>query len=166
MGELFGKLLRTFAIELERFEDRVVALLREAIPGLSREILPEWETDLGLPDSCSPLASTEEERARICHAKYTGYYSGQNKQFFIDYALSLGAVIEVYEYLGYGSVFRVDKNRVDRMPIYGIDGSRLWSITAKFKWIIKVISIGDVSLEYLKCRISQVAPAHTVIIWI
>jgi len=161
----FGKLLMSFAVELEKFEDRITDLIREAIPGLSRELLPEWESDLGLPDICSPLAATQEERAKICHAKYTGNYYGQSKQFYIDYALSLGAIIIITEYYGYGSVFRVDNNRVDRTPIEGIAGARLWSITSKFKVIFHVISLSDISLEYLKCRINQIAPAHVQIIW-
>lgn len=163
--KIIGKILMAFATELERFEDRVVALRREAIPGLSRELLSEWETDLGLPDSCSPLAGTEAERAQIAHAKYTGDYSGQSKQFFVDYAASLGALVTVTEYTGAGSVFRVDVNRVDRMPVFGIDGARLWSVGARFRWIVTVYSLGDVSLEYLQCRFNQLKPAHTEIVW-
>lgn len=160
-----GKLLLSFAEELERFHDRVTDLLRESIPGLSRELLTEWEETLGLPDSCSPLAPTIEERAQIAHAKYTGNYYGQSRQFFIDYALSLGAIITISEYSGYGSVFRVDKNRVDRTPLEGIAGARLWSATSRYKWTIHVLSLGTISLEYLQCRIEQIKPAHTVIIW-
>jgi uncharacterized protein YmfQ (DUF2313 family) len=166
LGKYFGKLLMVFAIELEKFEQRVTDLRREAIPGLSRELLTEWERDLGLPDICSPLAATIEERAQICHAKYTGNYYGQSKQFFIDYASKLGALITIQEYSGAGSVFRVDTNRVDRMPIVGIDGARLWSTTAKFRIKITIVSVnGNVSEQYIKCRLRQIAPAHIEIVW-
>ena len=154
LGRYFGKLLMVFAIELEKFEQRVTDLRREAIPGLSSELLTEWERDLGLPDICSPLAATIEERSQICHAKYTGNYYGQSKQFFIDYASKLGALITIQEYSGAGSVFRVDTNRVDRMPIVGIDGARLWSTTAKFRIKIIIVSVnGNVSEQYIKCRL-------------
>lgn len=163
--KIIGKILMAFAVELERLEERVIALRREAIPGLSRELLTEWERDLGLPDVCSTLAATVEERAQIAHAKYTGNYFGLNKDFFIEYAESLGFTITVTEYIGAGSVFRVDVNRVDRMPLIGVDGARLWSKVAKFRWIVTVYSAGDVSLEYLKCRFEQLKPAHTEIVW-
>jgi len=161
-----GKLLMAFAVELEKFEDAVTDLRREAVPGLSRSLLDRWETDLGLPDDVPLPYQSVEERAQIAHAKYTANYSGQSKEFFIEYAAKLGAVITIQEYAGYTSIFRVDKNRVDRMPVEGIDGSRLWSLHSKYKWTIEVISLDTVSLEYLQYRIGEIAPAHTIIIWI
>jgi uncharacterized protein YmfQ (DUF2313 family) len=165
--KIIGKILLTFAIELEKFEERFTALIREAVPGLSRELLTQWETDLGLPDACTPLASTVEERAQVAHAKYTGNYFGQSTKFFIEYAASLGATIRVKEFTGIGSAFRVDINRVDRMPgtetpAERIFGSRLWNIGSKFKWIIYIDAVfGDVSEAQIKCRIRQLVPAHT-----
>jgi len=167
IDKIIGRILLAFAAELEKFEDRVTALKRESIPGLSRELLPEWEENLGLPDQCSPLAQSLEERAQVAHAKYTGNYYGQSTQFFIDYAASLGADISVKEFTGIGSAFRVDVNRVDRMPgtespTDRIYGSRLWSIGSKFKWVVTILNIsGDVSEEQIQCRIRQLAPAHT-----
>ena len=166
MNKWLGKLLMVFAVELEKLEQRITDLRKEAIPGLSRELLPEWERDLGLPDECSPLAPTEAERAQIAHAKYTGNYYGASKQFFIDYAAKLGATITILEQTGAGSVFRVDINRVDKTDPFGIDGSRLWSSVAKYRITIRIISIwGDVSEQYIKCRIKQIAPAHVEVIW-
>jgi uncharacterized protein YmfQ (DUF2313 family) len=168
---ILGKILMTFAVEMERFQDRVRALIREAVPGLSSELLPEWEQDVGLPDECSPLAQNIEERAQVVHAKFTGNYYGQSKQFFIDYANSLGATIRIKEYSGIGSSFRVNVNRVDRMP--GIEspterifGSRLWSSGSVYKWIIYIDDVfGNVTEDQIKCRIRQVVPAHTELIF-
>lgn len=167
MNKWFGKLLICFAIEFEKLEERITALLKEAIPGLSRELLSEWETDLDLPDVCFTSGQSEAERAQIAHSKYTAPYTGQSKQFYIDYAALLGATVTVTEYSGIGSAFRVDVNRVDRMPGSGtpterIFGSRLWSISSKFKWIVTFVTItGSVSRENIECLIRQKAPAHT-----
>ena len=164
--EWLGKLLLCFAIEFEKFEQRITDLRREAIPGLSNELLTDWENDLGLPDECSPLAPSIGERQRIAHAKYTGNYYGQSKQFFIDYAEKLGALITIQEFTGAGSIFRVDINRVDSTPPYGIDGSRLWSNVAKHRLAITIVNIdGEVSEQYIKCRLQQIAPAHIEIVW-
>lgn len=160
-----SKLLKAFAEELERFYLFTVTLINEAIPGLSRDLLPEWEEDLGLPDLCSPLADTVDERAAIAHAKYYTKYDGQSKQFYIDYAASLGATVTVTNYSGAGAVFRVDVSRVDRTPLEGIDGARLRSKTSRFKWIINVYNTGTVSLEFLQCNFEKLKPAHTELIW-
>ncbi len=165
----FGKLLLCFAIELEKFEQRVTDLLRERVPGLSDELLPEWEKDLALPEPTSTKGQTKNERAQIAHAKYTANYSGQSKQFYVDYAAALGAVITVKEYQGTGAVFRVDVNRVDRMPGAGTpderrDGSRLWSYFAPFKWVITFISItGNVSQTNIEAELRSKSPAHTIL---
>lgn len=169
---IIGKLLRVFGIELECLEDRVTDLKREAIPGLSRELITEWERDLALPDICSNLSGTIEERAQVAHAKYTGLYFGQSAQFYIDYAESLGADITVKQYSGTGSAFRVDTNRVDRMPGTGTPdqrraGSRLWSIGTVYKWLVTIQTVtGEVSEDEIKCRLRQLAPAHTVIYFV
>lgn len=160
-----GKILRAIGEELEHFDSHVVKLLNEAIPGLSRELLPEWEQDLGLPDLCSALATSDEERAAIAHAKYTGKYSGMGKNFYIDYAGKLGATVTITEYIGAFSVFRVNRNRVDRTPDQGIDGARLRSKTSKFKWVVNVYSLGAVSLNYLECIFNELKPAHTQVIF-
>lgn len=161
---LLGKILKAFATELELFQAQVVKLINEAIPGLSRELLPEWEEELGLPDLCSPLTITEEERAAAAHAKYYGKYDGQSKQFYIDYASKLGATITITDFIGATDVFRVSKSRVTRMPApIGIDGSRLRSSGVIFKWVVNVYDTGDVSLEYLQCIFNKLKPAHTLV---
>lgn len=161
-----GKILMAFAAELERFEQMITRLRNEAIPGLSYYLLTDWETDLGLPDVCSKLASTIEARQDIAHAKYTGKYTGMSKQFYIDYAASLGFTITVADNPG-GKPFRVDKSRVDRTPLEGIDGARLASVGVLHKVSITIVGTSPtVSNQYLICRIEQIKPAHIEIVWI
>lgn len=161
---IFGKLLFAFGQELFNFEERINALINNMIPGLSTELLEEWETDLGLPDKCSLQISTLEERQRVAHTKYTIKYTGLSKQFFIDYAKALGSTIKVYDLVGTGQPFRVNKNRVDRTPTGGIDGARLWSIGVTFKWVVE-IQKDDPNKDYLHCRFIQMNPAHMVLVW-
>jgi len=156
-----SKILLAFAEALERLEQRITAFRQEAIPGLSSELLPEWETDLGL----SPGTLSLEERQAIVHAKYTGNYEGQGRQVYIDYAAKLGVLITVQEYGGVGSVFRVDINRVDRMEFIGVDGARLWSLAFRHKWLITVLDLGPMSIESLKAQFELIKPAQTEIVW-
>jgi len=160
-----GKLFQAIGAEFAELESNVIQILNESVPGLSDELLPEWEADLGLPDECSKLAITKEERQAAVNAKYFGKYDGQSKRFYEEYGTSLGATLTITDYTGSAQVFRVDKSRVDRMPVYGIDGARLRSKGAKYKWIVNVYDTGAVSYEYLQCRYNQMKPSHTQLIW-
>jgi uncharacterized protein YmfQ (DUF2313 family) len=51
------RLLSMPAAELAAVDARAAALLAEADPRITSELLPDWETDFGLPDDCSPLES-------------------------------------------------------------------------------------------------------------
>ena len=53
----FMGLLGMPAAELAAVDARVAALLAEADPRATAELLPEWEEAFGLPDDCSPLES-------------------------------------------------------------------------------------------------------------
>jgi len=160
-----GKILQAFASELTELESKIVQIINERVPGLSNELLPEWERDLGLPDECSELAPTQSERVAAVHAKYYGKYDGQSKDFYIQYVADLGGLITITDYTGSTNVFRVDNSRVDRDPVQGVDGARLRSKGSIFKWIVNVYDTGEVSIDYLICRFDQLKPAHTQIIW-
>lgn len=159
----WSTLMTCFALELERMEQQIVDLFAESIPGLSVKLLPEWERMLGLPDKCSPLATTLKERQRIVHTKYTANYNTLSIQFFIDYAASLGSSINVVLSPA-GNIFRVSKNRVDRTPDKGIDGARLGSLRISAQVLIQ-ISNSDPNKDYLVCYFSRIAPAHVRLIW-
>ena len=152
MKNTIGKLFQAFADELANFQAFVTLFLNESIPGLAVELLPEWEADLGLPDECSKEIQTIVERQTAVHAKHTANYSGQHKQFYIDYAAALGINIAVQESFNNRAFFRVDKSRVDRTQADGIDGARVYGVTAVFRWKVTFNTDGSVSQEYLKCK--------------
>jgi len=159
----WSKLMTCFALELERMEQQVVDIYRESVPGLATDLLPDWERMLGLPDECSPLAPTIEERQRIAHLKYTTNYASLNLQFFINYAAALGSSI-VITLSPSGNIFRVDHNRVDRTPERGIDGARLGSLGTSAQ--IKIEMDGsDPNKSYLMCYFNRIIPAHVRIVW-
>ncbi len=162
---VFGKILMTFAHEYYQFTERMTVLFNERIPGLSVELLPEWETDLGLPDECSGQLFSIAIRQRAAHTKYTAKYTGLSKQFYLDYALDLGSTIVIEPVNPGGNPFRVDISRVDRTPAEGVDGARLWSTGINFKWIIKILD-NDPNRHYLRCKFEQIKPAWTQLIWV
>lgn len=162
--KVFGKLLMAFGHEIYNFYERVNNLVNEVIPGLSNELLLEWEIDLGLPDECSSNLGNLEQRQDAAHVKYTQKYSGMSKSFFLEYAEGMGSAITISD-LATSGPFRVNKARVNRTPEDGIDGARLWSAQATFKFIVKILET-DSNKNYLHCRFLQMKPAHMQMIWV
>jgi uncharacterized protein YmfQ (DUF2313 family) len=158
--KVFSKLMSAFAKELEFLEDNIILLLKEAIPGLAVDLLEDWERDLGFPDPCTPLSQTLEQRQRNVHAKYTGQY-GQNPQFYIDYANSLGSTIQIVESGGYGQPFRTgDATTPDKTRV----GNRLYSMQSLHTWVVK-ISPTDPNKSMIICTFNRLKHAHTEIIF-
>lgn len=56
-GSRLSRLLEAPAAELARIEGRAVALLDEADPRLTAEMLTDWERAFGLPNPCAPYES-------------------------------------------------------------------------------------------------------------
>jgi len=86
------------AEEFARVESRSETLLRERDTRYATELLVDHELDLGIPDECSELATTIQQRRNMAHTKLIA--SGrQDKQYFIDLAASLGFTITITEFL-------------------------------------------------------------------
>jgi uncharacterized protein YmfQ (DUF2313 family) len=175
----FGKLLSVFADELSRFEDEVLKLLRETVPGLSSESLDDWETTLKLPDEGTPTSPTLEQRQVYAHMKWTqgkgdlpeGEVFSQNKAFYIQYALSLGIIITI-SWGSTGTVWRWttkyhgEKQRVTHMPTGDIDGSRFRSLNSPFVWYVTVVSDPNGNRSIIEAVFNKVKPAHTQVVFL
>lgn len=177
-SSMLAILMSCFSTECERFAADFNKLLRESVPGLSTEaeLLTDWERIAGLPDECSPLASTESQRQQVVHNKIYTQYSGLTKQFFIDYAAGLNVTITIEDDPG-GSVFRTTHKtgsaiqRVTRMPGSGtpterIDGSRLNSAQTLFTFAVTVTADPDGNQDVLECIFEKLKPANTQMVFI
>lgn len=156
-NDSFSDLLMAFANELDRLDDNLVALQNEAIPGLSNQLLSDWEGVAGLPDECSPLAPTISERQARVHLHITQNKGDpslveftQHASFFIQYALNLGYSITITEPFGF-DVFRVEISRV---------GDRVGGSSIAYTW--KIEGSYDATLQ---CIFNKIKPAHTIIWW-
>lgn len=177
-NSVFGKLLSAFASEIDRFDTDVVSAMTNAIPGLSDStmLLPDWETDLGLPEECMASfydSQTVAQRRAAVHSKYTLKISSLSEQFFIDLAASLGITITILSEGGIGTPFRTDS-----IPALGGDGDvtrvgpeilsaassfRLWSVSRLHHWIVRYPDSHPNS-ELMICYFEKLKPAHTVMI--
>lgn len=105
VGEVWGRaansvmttVLNVIAGEFWRTHTRIDDMLAEADPRQTLEILPEWEVETGLPDMCSGIADTLQERRLSVLQKLTSR-GGQSKAYFIDIAAVLGYTITIDEF--------------------------------------------------------------------
>jgi uncharacterized protein YmfQ (DUF2313 family) len=87
--------------ELARLDARVDDLLQERDTRYTNELLPDYETEYGLPDECSEESGTVEERRNLVRAKALAK-GGLNAQAYIDIAEAYGlnASVQLYPDVG------------------------------------------------------------------
>lgn len=78
--------------EFKRFGDFISDLISEVIPSTSINLLSEWESYLGIPDNCIPLATTLQERRDNVILKLTSL-AYQTEQHLVDLADAYGFTI-------------------------------------------------------------------------
>ncbi|MCU4119288.1 YmfQ family protein [Variovorax sp. N23] len=161
------KTLAGLAPSFERQNARANQLLVDAFPASTFELLPEWESTLGLPDPCAGTSPTVAARRAQVVARLKAI-GGQSVPYFIAYALALGYVITITEF----APARVGVLRAGD-PLYGDDWAHAWQINAQLNTVqymqVGTGVAGD-ALAYwsnavLECQLREVMPAHTVLIF-
>jgi uncharacterized protein YmfQ (DUF2313 family) len=157
------RLLVAPAAELARVEARGAALLDEADPRGTSELLEDWERVAGLPDPClGPAPTIAQRRARL--VQQLTQTRGQSPAFFVAVAQQLGAATaSVTEFREH------DCEQSCEAPVHGPD----W----RFAWLLNLPSVpvtdstaedtcetplrvwGDTTIE---CVVRGLAPAHTI----
>lgn len=146
---------------------RAQQLLEDAFPVTTTELLPEWEATLGLPNKCSGLADTLQQRRNHVVAKFAGQ-GGQSAPYFTAFAANLGFTITVSEF----APFRAGFNRAGQ-PALGIAWSSAWQVNAPLETLVYFragISAADEPLAawgnaMMECELSQIAPAHSTLLF-
>lgn len=97
LSSTLKNLLWAWGDELARVESRAQALLEEADPRTTTELLADWEFDADLPGACLELGQTIGLRRSALTAKITDA-GGYLPQDYIDLAASVGFTITITEY--------------------------------------------------------------------
>lgn len=163
------------------YEDWIAAMcvmIQELDPRTTRQMINEWETAVGLPDPCLPVAETLEERRqwvmwrldkrRYSTAedwKYLASLFGLDIRITPGWAVQKPAVYPMvypkrYDLFPKMGRFRVYIN-VQNLPNCGYDYGR------DFRGAGYPIEYGCTRVDYdqFKCLIERVAPANVAIIW-
>ncbi len=148
-GSVRDNLLMGIAAESARFEELTLALIDEADPRTTSDLLDEWEAWVGLPDPCVPPSVTlsdDERRANIVARLQA--VGGQSRQFFIDLAASLGFTITITEF----TTFQVGVSGAGD-PVGGTAWVYAWQVN----------TATDPDSPILECLFHRLAPAQTVV---
>lgn len=158
--------LRGLAPELERLDDRALALLDEADPATLHELVPDFERVMQLPDPCLGLAPTFEDRKIAVRQRLVGL-GGQTPAFYVQLAKAQG----------YPAATVVEQ----RAPRFGrsrCGAAHFGTWAAQFMWTLYAgerlaggrrfgVSywgerFGANPAQALECLVRRAAPAHTL----
>ncbi len=151
-----------------RNDARACELLVDAFPSTAVELLPEWESTLGLPDPCLGPAATIPQRQALVTAKLTAR-GGQSAQYFVDVAATIGIPITVSNFAPcrFGIAHFGD-------PMLGVEWAHVWAVHAQLGPVIDTDfaegKFGDRfrtwGIPVLECQLREIEPAHAKLIFL
>lgn len=151
LGKKLKALMEVIAGELLQVEERVKDLVNELMPDKTNALTPRWESILGLPDSCTGVLPTLQQRIAAILGKLflLGVERGSlSEQFYIDLADRHGYTITIT-----------------------VLSANNWRVNAPATTIIYfragVSSAGDPlqssDNDLLECVMNKYKPAHTAV---
>ena len=164
-------LLRGLASDLADIEARAARLLEELDPRTTRDLLPEWERLVGLPDECtSPAATVAERRARVVQ-RFAMRPGGATAAYLQSIATLLGYTDVIVDQLhpcecGYTECG--EEVGGDDADVYYIAVRAGAARVTRFRTGVAMIGdrLGMLSrAEDLECVLRRIKPAHAELIF-
>jgi uncharacterized protein YmfQ (DUF2313 family) len=140
------QILAALAPTAERVDTAAQALLVDAFPSTSVQLLPEWEASLALNDAGD---STAQRQANVV-AKLVAV-GGQSAAAFEAFALTLGFTITIQTYAPTRCSFAECGD-----SLFGPDWSFAWEVTV-------VSNTGSMTSAELLAALEVIAPAETIV---
>lgn len=160
------QLLEAGALELAREDLRLSDLLGESDPNRVRELVPDWEQVMNLPDPCLGLNPSFEDRQLSVRQRLVAV-GGQTPLFYVDIAISQGYPDAT-----------VTEHRAPRMGRSRFGSAHFGTWSAQFMWTLNTggrkrqgrrfgasywgSRFGVNPGTAIECLIRRAAPAHTV----
>jgi uncharacterized protein YmfQ (DUF2313 family) len=155
------QVLSGLAPSYARATARANYLLVDAFPATTYELLPEWESTLGLPDPCAGVAPTIAQRQAQVLARFVGV-GGPTIQSLTAFAANLGYTVTINQFVEAraGQLHAGD-------PCNGTAWSYAWQINATVTIALAgAMAAGDPLASWgnavLECEMKAVMPAHTI----
>lgn len=150
-------------------DDRIADLLEvETDPTKTSELLPEWETAWGLPDSCIPIPPADEPTRRDNLVNKITLLGEQSRAFFITQGVNYGETVTIREYAPY--LCGVSQVGDTRMASLSDDPAHFrWQLGApetRFYWTVKIEALlASFKGADLHCLLRRWKPAHTEVLF-
>ncbi|MGU7784874.1 YmfQ family protein [Burkholderia sp. PU8-34] len=161
------KTLAGIAPSYERNTARANYLLVDAFPGTTYELLPEWESTLGLPDPCAGESPTIQQRRNQVVARLANS-GGQSIPYFETLAENLGYDSAIENH----APFRCGQSTAGQ-PVGNTDWFSAWTVHAPQSTVVRFAAgqstagepLGAWGNAVLECEIRAIAPAHSVVLF-
>jgi len=159
------KFAAAMGVEPSRIDGRVKDMLREIDPRYSTELLSDFEREYGLPDECSVIGNSPEQRRQDLIARITAY-GGQSFAYFTEVMANAGTPITI----SMKSPFRVGSRIQQRLRgpgyryIWFVDvpaGTLVYAVAGEAVTDDPIVQIVDDS--NVICFLEKNKPAHTYI---
>jgi uncharacterized protein YmfQ (DUF2313 family) len=160
-AQALGALAPTFARQTARSNQ----LLVDAFPATSYELLSDWETTLGLPDSILGESPTIQGRRSQVVSRLASS-GGQSAAYYTTVAANLGYTISITHF----SPFRMGQSRMGSQ-LGGPEWAHTWAVNAPLNTLTP-FRMGQSAMgeplnawgnSVLQRVISLIAPAHTLL---
>lgn len=143
-------LMLGLAEEFARIDARAQQLIDESLPSGVIDLLERWEADYGLPDSCSGVAQTFEQRKSALEQKYK-LYGSESREFLISLVEAYNVPCEITEY----------KEAVFGGDFGGYFWGTGWAFVVQFDIEIPdTITDIDSTKSILECSIARILHSH------
>jgi len=166
LGTKLFSFLRGLASEFQRVEQFLSDLPSELDPRTTVNLIEEWERNVGIPDSCIPIASTIEQRRANVVLKLTAL-GAQTEQDFVELATLLGFEITIV------------RPSEEFVPPYDVPFIPEDGTAVRFTWIIRGANIVKDVPPYavpfipeegsaeniLQCLFNKLKPANTLLLF-
>jgi uncharacterized protein YmfQ (DUF2313 family) len=148
-----------------RLTARANNVIADGFPASTYELLPEWESALGLPDPCAGEAPTVQQRRNQVVSRLTAT-GGQSISYFTAVAAALGYTITVTQFAPsrFGRPFG--------RPFGGIAWAFAWQVNAPTFTVNSFQFGGSFGSPFanwgnnvLQCELQTYAPAHTTVLF-
>ncbi len=162
----FRQLLRGLAGELFTAQGYLITLEQEYFPDQTNLFLSEWESALGIPDSCFGGIGSNEIRRRDIITKLSAL-GVQTVQDFIDLAAVFGVVVEVnpgVEEITFPLIFPVVMFTTEKEARFTLVIRFTVETASRFPLVFPIV-FGDGEIAILECLFTKLKPANCDIIF-
>jgi uncharacterized protein YmfQ (DUF2313 family) len=157
------KVFAGLMVSYERQHAACNGLLVDGFPASTEQLLPEWESTVGLPDPCAGESPSFQQRRAQVVARFAGR-GGQSAAYFIGYAANVGFAISITQY----APARFGRSTFGT-PYYGREWAHVWTINAPLETVVTATFGGSLfgdpyrawSNAVLECEMTAIKPAQT-----